>query len=109
MHFSSKRIHTTKYCMDTFGPKLWNLVPNEYKAIKTLVEGKNKLYKTENLPNRFYLTSQHDNSRILIKLSKYKKIIFTLFYRYIFPFFWLTLTICFCRKLCKTFLSTVTK
>ena len=44
-HFMSRNIRTTKYGIETHsyhGPKLWNLVPNEYKTIKSLADFKGK-------------------------------------------------------------------
>ena len=46
-HFRSRRTRTTKYDIETpsyLDPKLWNLVLNEYKTIKSLAnfKGKNK-------------------------------------------------------------------
>ena len=58
-HFRPRRIRTTKYGIKTpsyLGPKLWNLVPNEYKAIESLADFKAKIITCvpENcLPNIF--------------------------------------------------------
>ena len=61
-----------------------NLVPNEYKTIESLADFKAnieicvpencpcRLCKTYS-PNRFYLSSPHDNSRISIKSHYIKK------------------------------------
>ena len=98
-HFRSRKIRTTKYGTETpsyLGPKLWNLVPNEYKTIESLEDFKAKI-KTCRLcktysPSRFYLIFPHDNSRILIK-SQYIYInqIYLRFYIDIFFFhFWST-------------------
>ena len=71
-HFRSKRIRTTKYGIETpssLGPKLWNLVLNEYKTIESLADFKEKnkhvglrelsLPGIQNIysPNKFYLSS----------------------------------------------------
>ena len=43
--FSSRKIRTTKYGIEKpsyLSPKLWNLVPNEYKAIESLADFKAK-------------------------------------------------------------------
>ena len=65
--------------MAYLGPKLWNPVPNEYKTIESLAyfKAKVKTWVPENYPcrlcknvyspNRFHLSSLHDNSQILIK------------------------------------------
>ena len=45
-HFRSRKIRTTKYGIETpsyLGPKLWNLVPNEYKIIESLEDFKAKI------------------------------------------------------------------
>ena len=45
-HFSSRKIRTTKYGIETpsyLGHKLWNLVPNEYKTIESLADFKAKI------------------------------------------------------------------
>ena len=45
-HFMSWKIRTTKYGIETpcyLGPKLWNLVPNEYKTIESLEDFKAKI------------------------------------------------------------------
>ena len=44
-HFRSRKIHTTKYGIETPsypGPKLWNFAPNEYKTIESLEDFKAK-------------------------------------------------------------------
>ena len=44
-HFRSKKIRTTKHGIETpsyLSPKLWNLVPNEYKTIESLANFKAK-------------------------------------------------------------------
>ena len=44
-HFRLNRIPTTKYIIETpsyLGPKLWNLVPNEYETIGSLEDYKSK-------------------------------------------------------------------
>ena len=56
-HFRSRRISTTKYSIDKFsylGPKLWILVPDEYKTIVSLADfkGKTKTWVPENCPLR---------------------------------------------------------
>ena len=46
LHFRSRKIRTTKYGIETpsyLGPKLWNLVPNEYKTIESLADFKTKI------------------------------------------------------------------
>ena len=63
-HFRSRKILTTKYAMETpscLGPKLWNRVPNEYKAIESLAdfEAKIKTWVTENCPCRLCKTYIH--------------------------------------------------
>ena len=84
--FRSRKICTAKYCIETpsfLSPKLWNLVPNEYKSIESLADFKEKIktYRKnvvprelsfqviQNIysPNRFCLSSPHDNSQILTK------------------------------------------
>ena len=45
-HIRSRKIRTTKYGMETpsyLGPKLWNLVPNDYKTIESLADFKTKI------------------------------------------------------------------
>ena len=44
-HFRSRKIRTTKYGIETpyLGPKLWSLVPNEYKTIESLQDFKAKI------------------------------------------------------------------
>ena len=45
-HIRWRKIRTTKYGIETpsyLGPKLWNLVPNEYKTIKSLEDFKAKI------------------------------------------------------------------
>ena len=54
-HFRSKKIRTTKYGIETLsylGPKLWNVVPNEYKTIESLEDFKAKIktWVPENRP-----------------------------------------------------------
>ena len=56
-HFRSRKIHTTKYCIETpsyLGCKLRNLIPNEYKTIESLAdfEAKIKTWVPENFPCR---------------------------------------------------------
>ena len=56
-HFRSRKIRTTKYGIKTpsyLGPKLWNLVPNEYKTIESLANFKAKIktWVAENCPCR---------------------------------------------------------
>ena len=44
--YISRKIRTTKYGIETpsyLGPKLWNLVPNEYKTIESLADFKAKI------------------------------------------------------------------
>ena len=85
-YFRSRKIRTTKYGIETpsyLGPKLWNLAPNEYKTIESHADFKAKIktWVPENLqvmqtiysPNRLYLSSPHNNSRILIKSQYIKK------------------------------------
>ena len=46
LHFSLRKICTTKYSIETpsyLDPKLWNLAPNEYKAIESLEDFKAKI------------------------------------------------------------------
>ena len=54
-HFRSRKIRTTKYGIETLsylGPKLWNLVPNEYKTIESPADFKTKIktWVPENCP-----------------------------------------------------------
>ena len=45
-YFRSRKIRTTKYGIEThsyLGPKLWNLLPNEYKTIESLADFKGKI------------------------------------------------------------------
>ena len=45
-HLRSGKIRITKYCIETpfyLGPKLWNLVPNEYKTIEFPADFKAKI------------------------------------------------------------------
>ena len=45
-HFRSRKIRTTKYGGETpsyLDPKLWNLVPNEYKTIESFADFKAKI------------------------------------------------------------------
>ena len=98
-HFRSRKIRTTKYGIETLsylGPKLWNLVPNEYKITESLEDFKAKIktWVPENCPCKllqymqniyspsgFYLISSHDNSRNLIKSQYiYKKKLYLRFY-----------------------------
>ena len=62
-HFRSRKIRTTKYGIETpyLGPKLWNLVPNEYKTIESLEDFKAKLktWVLENCPCRLCKTYIH--------------------------------------------------
>ena len=63
-HFRSRKIRTTKYGIETPscpGPKLWNLVPNEYKTIKSLADFKAKIktWVPENCPCRLCKTYIH--------------------------------------------------
>ena len=69
LHFSSKRIHTANYGIETpsyFGPKLCNFVPDKYKTIESFsnFKAKIKTWVPENWPCR--LCKTYDNSRILI-------------------------------------------
>ena len=62
-HFRSRKIHTTKYGIETpyLGHKLWNFVPNEYKTIESLADFKAKI-KTWVLENcRCRLCKTHIN------------------------------------------------
>ena len=62
-HFRSRKIRTTKYGIETpyLGPKLWNLVPNEYRTIKSLAgfKAKIKTWLQENCPCRLCKTYIH--------------------------------------------------
>ena len=63
-HFRSRKIRTTKYGIETpsyLGPKLWNLVPNEYKTIESLADFKAKIkpWVPENCPCRLCKTYIH--------------------------------------------------
>ena len=63
-HFRSKRTRTSKYITETtpyLGPKLWNLVPNEYKTITSLEDFKPKIktWVPKNWPCRLYKTYIH--------------------------------------------------
>ena len=63
-NFSSRKIRTTKYGIETpsyLGPKLWNLVPNEYKTIESLADfqAKIKTWVPENCPCRLCKTYIH--------------------------------------------------
>ena len=54
-HFKIERIHTSRYGLETpsfIGPKLWKLVPQELKSLKTLEEFKKKIktWVPENCP-----------------------------------------------------------
>ena len=57
-HFRSKRILETKYGIETpyLGPKLWNLVPNEYKFIASIADFKAKIktWVPENCPCKLH-------------------------------------------------------
>ena len=60
-HFRSRKIRTTKYGIEKpsyFGPELWNLVPNEYKA-KIYFKAKIKTCVPENCPYSLYKTYIH--------------------------------------------------
>ena len=64
-HFRSRKIRTTKYGIETpsyLGPKLWNLVPNEYKTIESLEDFKAKIktWVPENCPSRLCKTHIHE-------------------------------------------------
>ena len=63
-HFRSRKIRTTKYGIETpsyLGPKLWNLVPNEYKTIESLEAFKVKIktWVPENCPCKLCKTYIH--------------------------------------------------
>ena len=63
-HFRSRKIRTTKYGIETpsyLGPKLWNLVPNEYKTIESLADfqAKIKTWVPEICPWRLCKTYVH--------------------------------------------------
>ena len=63
-HFRSRKIRTTKYGIETpsyLGPKLWNLVPNEYKTIESLEDFKAKIktWVPENCPCKLWKTYIH--------------------------------------------------
>ena len=63
-HFRSRKIRTTKYGIETpsyLGPKLWNLVPNEYKTIESLEDFKAKIktWVPENCPCKLCKTYIH--------------------------------------------------
>ena len=65
----SRKIRTTKYGIETssyLGPKLWNLVPNEYKTIESLedLKAKIKTWAPENCPCRLRKTYLHQVSFI---------------------------------------------
>ena len=86
-HFRLRSIHKRKYgigALSCLGLKLWNLVPNEYKTIESVLDFKVKIktWVPENCPfrlcktfsqNTFYLSSPRDNSRILTKCQYIKK------------------------------------
>ena len=60
-YFRSRKIRTIKYGIETpsyFGPKLWKLVPNEYKTIESLEDFKEKIkdWVPENCPCRLCKT-----------------------------------------------------
>ena len=62
--FRSRKICTAKYCIETpsyLSPKLWNLVPNEYKSIESLADFKEKIktWVPENCPLRLFKTYIH--------------------------------------------------
>ena len=59
-----RKICTTKYGIETpsyLDPKLWNLVPNEYKTVESLEDfkGKKKTWVPENCPCRLCKTYIH--------------------------------------------------
>ena len=59
-----KKIRTKKYDIETpsyLGPKLWNIVPNEYKTIESLADFKVKIktWVPENCPCRLCKTYIH--------------------------------------------------
>ena len=63
-HFRLRKIRTTIYGIETpsyFGPKLWNLVPNEYKTIESLADFKAKIitWVPKNCPCRLCKTYIH--------------------------------------------------
>ena len=63
-HFRSRKIRTTNYGIGTpsyLDPKLWNLVPDEYKTIESLVDFKAKIktWIPENCPCRLCKTCIH--------------------------------------------------
>ena len=63
-HFRSRKIRATKYGIETpsyLGPKLWSLVPNEYKTIESLADfmAKIKTWVPENCPCRLCKTYIH--------------------------------------------------
>ena len=46
LHFRSRKIRTAKYGIETpsyLGPKLWNVVSNEYKTIESLADFQAKI------------------------------------------------------------------
>ena len=64
LHFRSRKVRITKYGIETspyLGPKLWNLAPNEYKTIESLVgfKAKIKTWVPENSPCRLCKTYIH--------------------------------------------------
>ena len=64
LHFRSRMIRTTKYGIETpsyLGPKLLNLVPNEYKTIESLEAFKVKIktWVPENCPCKLCKTYIH--------------------------------------------------
>ena len=64
LHFRSRKIRTKKYGIETpsyLGPKLWNLVPNEYKTIESLADFKVKIktWGPENCPCKLCKTYIH--------------------------------------------------
>ena len=62
-HFRSRKIRTTKYGIETpyLGPKLWNLVPNEYETIESLEDFKPKIkiWVPKNCPCKLCKTYIH--------------------------------------------------
>ena len=116
LHFWAKRIHAAKCSIgipSCLSPKLWELFSNEYKAIASLVDFKAKINACvaeycpckvmQNIYSPVLVSFPHDNFRIMIRLSIYKKIIFALLCRYMTFSLFLTLISFFCIKLCKTF------
>ena len=63
-HFRSRKIHTTKYGIETpsyLRPKLWNLLPNDYKTTESLeaFKAKIKTWVPENCPCKLCKTYIH--------------------------------------------------